>query len=589
MTQFCYLFLCVGPKQVSARKTTRTDASLSLKKKAEQPMTPEEMKVIKLAGILSPKSSKEEELDDPPIRLKEAFSRQLPSHFYATTHLGGADKASENARLLKKGYAFHQKEFALGTISKKNTAMDWWRLFAEHVGAGDGVLDYDFSQSKNRAVVINLTLMFLTFVTERTKSGASRQAEKIQGETPKRYFGTVVQAHKDLGIDLSYALRTAKAWAKGYENDYVSQHGVRMKKHKAGFTRKMMQDMFQCLDRLYKHDPRFVLVLKTGMMTAFTNELRRSEFLEKKKNTFNGNKHLSRANLSFYNKSWKKVDPSPFNLKELQMNGGWLLFVPPTLKNDPRGNIFGDSPTPFPLGSLGKTDAFIDFGAWILRMELDDPLLIPEQRRRTALLVDPGTHEPLSTYTFDKVLIILIQAAYCLQGVSMTEKEARALFGIHSFRVGGDNAHKKAGTPKHFRKHIGHWLSDVIDQYSRAELETLAGYVMGQDVDCQLLQVQDELMPTYPEALEIQEPAFYKIQPESQRIDPDLSVKAARYAVAAISQQWVGRSIRKNFQGLGTFEGQIVSFDKWYKVKYADGDIEEFTRADLRPLLLPIS
>ena len=109
MTQFCYLFLCVGQKQVSGRKTTRADASLSLKKKAEQPMTPEEMKVIKLAGILSPKSSKEEELDDPPIGLKEAFSRQLPSHFYATTHLGGADKASENARLLKKGYAFHQK------------------------------------------------------------------------------------------------------------------------------------------------------------------------------------------------------------------------------------------------------------------------------------------------------------------------------------------------------------------------------------------------------------------------------------------------------------------------------------------------
>ena len=49
---------------------------------------------------------------------------------------------------------------------------------------------------------------------------------------------------------------------------------------------------------------------------------------------------------------------------------------------------------------------------------------------------------------------------------------------------------------------------------------------------------------------------------------------------------FVGRSVQKHFDGHGTFQGTVVSLDRsakpaLYKVRFEDGDEEEFTRAEV--------
>ena len=83
------------------------------------------------------------------------------------------------------------------------------------------------------------------------------------------------------------------------------------------------------------------------------------------------------------------------------------------------------------------------------------------------------------------------------------------------FRVGGDSAHRAANTPKRILKRIGHWRSDVIEDYSRSQLEAMSACVENQDVDCPLLQVCDPAMPTYPETKGMSLPGKYIINDHS--------------------------------------------------------------------------
>jgi len=53
------------------------------------------------------------------------------------------------------------------------------------------------------------------------------------------------------------------------------------------------------------------------------------------------------------------------------------------------------------------------------------------------------------------------------------------------------------------------------------------------------------------------------------------------------NDELIGRRIGKTFKGKGYFTGTIVSFNKpYYKVKYDDGDDEEFYRTHVKRLLL---
>jgi hypothetical protein len=115
-----------------------------------------------------------------------------------------------------------------------------------------------------------------------------------------------------------------------------------------------------------------------------------------------------------------------------------MLHVPPSLKNDPRCEIWGDSPTPFPLGPLGKANAFIDYGHWQLELEIDDPIIGEEERKEAPMFRDPRTGKQLTASAFDTMAMNAINDAYEEKGVFLSLAEVKEMYGIHSFRIGGD-------------------------------------------------------------------------------------------------------------------------------------------------------
>jgi hypothetical protein len=195
---------------------------------------------------------------------------------------------------------------------------------------------------------------------------------------------------------------------------------------------------------------------------------------------------------------------------------------------------------------------------------------------------------------FDKILVDLIQRAYEGKGLSSSLNEIRKIYGIHSFRVGGDNAHKAANTPLRYRKLIGHWKSDVIDAYSRAQLEAMCAAVEGQDVDCALLQVRNPDMPTYPEAQHIQSPGLYTVERNSRLQDlsedpEDLRSRVTSTLPGIPFPNLMGLKIAKTFEGRGIFHGTVIEQDpsnSWYRIKYSDDDEEDLTLKEIKDLQL---
>jgi hypothetical protein len=452
-------------------------------------------------------------------------------------------------------------------------------------------LKYDLADPAARALVKNLARMFLTLVSEQDAAGRPRKGTAIMGKTPQRYLGVVIAAHGELGIELSFLSPLARKWAAGYENDVMRTQGVRQKRHKAGITRQLMLDMFRLMDK-EKLAVQLKVVLRASMMCAFTNELRRAEFL-RKSGAFNRHLHLTRNHVTFFDKHWVRTPTVPASLRRLRVEGGWMLFRPPVLKNDPRGEIWGDSPTPFPIGMCKKKPgSFIDYASWQIDMELSDPIEDVAVRARTPMFVDPRVGVQMTARTFDSILMKLLQGAYKGKGLSPTLDEVRKIYGIHSFRIGGDNAHRAAKTPKPIRKCIGHWRSDVIEEYSRSQLESMSECVENQDIDCPLLQVCDPSMPTYPETKGLALPGTCIIQAGSCWCDAEDSVSGVKAGVIRLKGSeklpvLVGKKVKKSFPGHGTFQGSIISQGpRWYRIQYEDGDEEDCNANEIQRLLV---
>ena len=117
----------------------------------------------------------------------------------------------------------------------------------------------------------------------------------------------------------------------------------------------------------------------------------------------------------------------------------------------------------------------------------------------------------------------------------MSEVNVRRTVSIHSLRIGGLNAYKKAQAPVHARKAFGRWTSRAIFGYDRDDFEELSKYVVAQDVDCELLQAADAEMPTWPQARNAS-PGSIAL-PEGSEVDDSSIVEETRSYLASIGLQ----------------------------------------------------
>ena len=67
------------------------------------------------------------------------------------------------------------------------------------------------------------------------------------------------------------------------------------------------------------------------------------------------------------------------------------------------------------------------------------------------------------------------------------------------------------------------------------------------------------------------------------------SSESSKSSDDALQAVFVGRAIRKQFPGMGSFSGKVTGFDsteRLWQVTYDDGDQEELEEAELLPILV---
>ena len=130
---------------------------------------------------------------------------------------------------------------------------------------------------------------------------------------------------------------------------------------------------------------------------------------------FNHLLHFTRDKIKFYDLHWNQQSATPEALRKLQQEGGFMLCWVPVLKNDKNGAIYGDSPTPFPIGPPGP-ERFIDAAKWLIHMELNDPMPDPSQRRITPMFTDRATGRQLTVAKFDFTIKKVLSASLQRKG-----------------------------------------------------------------------------------------------------------------------------------------------------------------------------
>lgn len=462
--------------------------------------------------------------------LLQIYEERGSSQFDDIDNSGGGDFDETRNQLLSDAFQTKGEAVAAATSSSWRTALKWWKKFCSAVGLLE-VLNFSMNSTRGKRQAINISLMFLEFVAQQSK-GKGPGGHAL-ASTSTRYLIPVRAVHYDLGIDLKFTIRHLKDWEAGRERFLRRTVGLRVISKKFGLTRLMMQDMW-IEDWSSVGNEHMVQVAKTACQFAFQMLYRRSEFLLKI-GLFDPKVHLTRNHLKFYNNQWQRVSPSLENLARLRNEGGWILSYPPSLKNDPTGKIWGNSPTPLLIEPSGTSYRFIDCVPWLLEMEKRDPIVCDSQRQNTPMFCDSKTGTTLRVAKFDQVFINTLRASYARKGVMMSEVNVRRTVSIHSLRIGGLNAYKKAQAPVHARKAFGRWTSRAIFGYDRDDFEELSKYVVAQDVDCELLQAADAEMPTWPQARNAS-PGSIAL-PEGSEVDDSSIVEETRSYLASIGLQ----------------------------------------------------
>ena len=222
-----------------------------------------------------------------------------------------------------------------------------------------------------------------------------------------------------------------------------------------------------------RNPTRRLKVLRAIPALAIAGLFRASEVLRPAGTAFNPLIHLTRGHITFHadDRAWTPIAPTPANLTRLLRERRGVAKVRiPKLKNDQNMDQ-GFEPVVLTFSSPGAPFCTLSL---LIELELDQPLPANSTRSTTPMFVDPDTGRQFVKSTFASIFTKLISRALVqCHNITMSDKEIRKLYSLHSFRVTGANLLRAAGAPSWALKRAGRWLSDCHLEYDRDDLDLM--------------------------------------------------------------------------------------------------------------------
>ena len=260
--------------------------------------------------------------------------------------------------------------------------------------------------------------------------------------------------------------RETTAYGIGRERSLIGIRGVLRSRHKAPIGYGELEKFWQCHEIWSRMKPIEVTKMEVVFSDLFFNGHRRQEVCPKE---FSGFRHLSRADIQFYYANGQ--EPESYEVRvllELSRREGSYAWVgaPPTSKGDPLGKRFANRGN----GNAHPFDGEDAFALKLLKQEVEDPITDKKQRKKTAAFNRPGSQEPYNDKFVDELFIqLIIEMCKKFYGLTLTEQEARDVFGLHSFRIGLVVALMKLGASDEVIKSQGRWASEAFRVYFRPD------------------------------------------------------------------------------------------------------------------------
>ena len=112
-----------------------------------------------------------------------------------------------------------------------------------------------------------------------------------------------------------------------------------------------------------------------------------------------------------------------------------FIRAEPTSKGDPQGKIWRETGNGN-AHNVGFTPGQLNFGELMLRQEEADPVPDLNERKLTAFFNEPRSKNPFKVEKVNALFIKLLRAMFAtFYNKEVSEKEAKLIFGLHSFRI----------------------------------------------------------------------------------------------------------------------------------------------------------
>ena len=106
----------------------------------------------------------------------------------------------------------------------------------------------------------------------------------------------------------------------------------------------------------------------------------------------------------------------------------------------------------------------------MLNQEIVDPVPDVKARKETAYISQPGSKLPFRAEDFSSfVMKLIVEMCKLFFKMTITEEQARQIYGLHSFRVGLVVARMKLGASHNIIQVTGRWASRAFEVYRRPD------------------------------------------------------------------------------------------------------------------------